>query len=142
MDDYMMYSDYVRSSVDSLRNQQERPPGSVEINQIPNNAGSNINLDQPFSSNQIDGRSAGISDSEPRKTRRQIKEECNAMLDDDPYFSYNIDPLQPITRDEIYAIFQDVCLTFGFQEHNCENTFELFMSQLDSKSSRMPPIKR
>lgn len=57
-------------------------------------------------------------------------------LDFDLYFSYNTDPEQPISSNEIHSIFEDVCEIFGFQKDNCENAYELFMSQLDSKSSR------
>lgn len=62
--------------------------------------------------------------------------ETENKLDFDLYFSYNTDPEQPVSSNEIYAIFQDICEIFGFQKDNCENTYELFMSQLDSKSSR------
>ncbi|TID14865.1 hypothetical protein CANINC_004536 [Pichia inconspicua] len=139
MDDYMMYSDYVRSSADSQRNNQERPPGLVNSNSITNNSTSYVDTQLP--SNQSGGIATGNLVPEPKKSRRQIKEECNALLDDDPYFSYDIDPSQPITQEEIHSIFVDIGSIFGFQTHNCENTFELLMSQLDSKSSRMPANK-
>lgn len=64
--------------------------------------------------------------------------EANNPLHLDLYFSYNSDPEQLITSTKIHDIFKDVCEIFGFQRDNCENTYELFLSQLDSKSSRCP----
>ncbi|KAG0688654.1 hypothetical protein C6P40_000692, partial [Pichia californica] len=63
-------------------------------------------------------------------------EQPENQFENDPYFSYNTDVDQPISSSEIYNIFKKVCNIFSFQTDNCENVYELFMSQLDSKASR------
>lgn len=71
----------------------------------------------------------------------EFRAEAQSRLDSDLYFSYNKDLNVPLDIHQIYEIFLDVEHIFGFQRHNCENVFELFMSQLDSKSSRFSAEK-
>jgi 1,3-beta-glucan synthase len=82
-----------------------------------------------------------LSDYLPKKSTRELKEESKGILDPDLYFSYNTDQEQLISSSEIYSIFKDVCEIFGFQKDNFDNVYELFMSQLDSKSSRVSAAK-
>lgn len=76
-----------------------------------------------------------------RHTEQERDKEAERKLDLDPYFSYNTDPEQLIVYDRIREIFEDVQQIFGFQEDNMKNVLELFMSQLDSRSSRFTASK-
>lgn len=45
----------------------------------------------------------------------------------------------PITQEEIKEVFQNVKQRFGFQESSMENMYDHFLTQLDSRASRLNP---
>lgn len=54
-----------------------------------------------------------------------------------PYQSWCKDNGASISEEEIRKIFEKIGYTFGFQKDNIRNMYELFMSQLNSRSGRM-----
>lgn len=56
----------------------------------------------------------------------------------EPYPSWCIDNGAPVSTDAIKSIFYDLEEKLGFQHDNTENMFDHLMTQLDSRSSRMP----
>ncbi|KAG0057207.1 1,3-beta-D-glucan synthase [Gryganskiella cystojenkinii] len=57
-----------------------------------------------------------------------------------PYPAWTIEKEVPISKEEIENIMLDLTRKFGFQQDNMRNQFEAFMTMLDSRASRMPPI--
>lgn len=55
------------------------------------------------------------------------------------YPTWSNDDEVPVTKVELLAIFDDLTRKFGFQESSKMNTYHLFLSQLDSRSSRTTP---
>nr|ABX80513.1 putative beta-1,3-glucan synthase catalytic subunit 3 [Candida parapsilosis] len=56
---------------------------------------------------------------------------------DGPYHAWCKDNGAKVSTDTILATFTNLGRRFGFQEDNVNNMYELFMTQLDSRSSRM-----
>ena len=162
MEDYSLYNDYVQDKPsgvlppmdmgnannnggDSIskapkpnleRNNKEK---LTSVTDTPNRRRTNTGNIIPYASLHSNTNPPPIYP--PPKSGKEIREEAEKKLDEDLYFSYNTDEDQPIPSQRIYAIFQKVCTIFGFQSDNFENVYELFMSQLDSKSSRMSAAK-
>ena len=57
----------------------------------------------------------------------------------DPYPAWTQDAQIPLPKEEIEDIFMDLTAKFGFQRDSMRNMFDHFMTQLDSRTSRMPP---
>ena len=56
---------------------------------------------------------------------------------DSKYKSWNIENEAMILDSDIWEIFVEVGNIFGFQDDNVSNMFDHFMTQLDSRASRM-----
>ena len=147
MEDYFMYDDFVQDPNQANNNDKTGSNDDMVTNQQPNQSvQKSSNTQQQAQPLESINRSMPLENapSQPpsvhhiaKKSARQLREEAEKKLDADLYFSYNTDDEQPITSKDIYTIFDEVRGIFGFQRDNCENVFELFMSQLDSKASRV-----
>lgn len=58
----------------------------------------------------------------------------------EPYPAWSVDTA-PITRDKIQSIFIHISKIFGFQYDNTKNMYDYLMKLLDSRASRMGPVK-
>lgn len=58
----------------------------------------------------------------------------------DPYPMWD-DRFAPIAKSEIAVIFKNLSNMFGFQNDNVSNIFDYFLRLLDSRASRMKPLK-
>ncbi|KAF9579979.1 1,3-beta-D-glucan synthase, partial [Lunasporangiospora selenospora] len=122
------------------------------------NAGYDIDLFGPFRGPD-DGRYTGLSPSSEAlltliENKRgtlpgsQYKTDNGANHMPDPqhippsslYPSWTIEKGVPLTREEIEGIMLDLTRKFGFQRDNMRNQTEAFMTMLDSRASRMPPV--
>lgn len=145
-----MYQDYTDVDPDNINTHNNNPADNEVSNQNgpagPAEMQPNIIQElqqQPFQQtpSQVPFANHPYPPQEPPKSARQLREESQQKLDSDIYIAYNSDNDQLISYTGIYKIFRHVQKIFGFQSDNCENVFELFMSQLDSKSSIMPASK-
>lgn len=60
-------------------------------------------------------------------------------LPNDPYPAWTADPQSPVSIEQIEDVFIDLTNKFGFQRDSMRNIFDLFMTLLDSRTSRMSP---
>ncbi|CUM55022.1 unnamed protein product [Debaryomyces tyrocola] len=77
------------------------------------------------------GMVSEVSDIEGSTYFNGVKEEAT------PYPSWCIQNGAPINKDEIWQIFLTLGNMFGFQRDSQSNIYDLFMTLLDSRSSRM-----
>lgn len=59
----------------------------------------------------------------------------------DPYPSWGPDNSVPISKEDIEAVFLQLTEVFGFQFDNTRNMFDYFLRLLDSRASRMGPVR-
>ncbi len=57
----------------------------------------------------------------------------------EPYPAWTSEAQIPLSKEEIEDIFMDLTAKFGFQRDSMRNMFDHFMTQLDSRASRMTP---
>ncbi|KAL1953465.1 hypothetical protein VTO42DRAFT_2779 [Malbranchea cinnamomea] len=57
----------------------------------------------------------------------------------EPYPAWTSDAQVPLSKEEIEDIFLDLVNKFGFQRDSMRNMYDHFMTQLDSRASRMTP---
>lgn len=57
----------------------------------------------------------------------------------EPYPAWSADSQIPLSKEEIEETFLDLVNKFGFQRDSMRNMFDHFMTQLDSRASRMTP---
>ncbi|KAK7542834.1 1,3-beta-glucan synthase component-domain-containing protein [Phyllosticta citribraziliensis] len=57
----------------------------------------------------------------------------------EPYPAWTSDAQIPLSKEEIEDIFLDLTAKFGFQRDSMRNMYDHFMTQLDSRASRMAP---
>lgn len=55
----------------------------------------------------------------------------------EPYPAWTTEAQVPVTKEEIEDIFMDLVAKFGFQRDSMRNMYDHFMTQLDSRASRM-----
>ena len=57
----------------------------------------------------------------------------------EPYPAWTSDAQIPLSKEEVEDIFLDLTAKFGFQRDSMRNMYDHFMTQLDSRASRMTP---
>ncbi|CCF58979.1 hypothetical protein KAFR_0F03830 [Kazachstania africana CBS 2517] len=67
--------------------------------------------------------------------------EVSMAFPHDPYPAWTADPQAPVSIQQIEDVFIELTDKFGFQRDSMRNTFDHFMTLLDSRSSRMTPYQ-
>ncbi|KAI0243644.1 1,3-beta-D-glucan synthase [Massospora cicadina] len=62
-----------------------------------------------------------------------------ALAKDYPWPAWSIENQVPISKEEVWDVFEDLALRFGFQKSSIRNQYDALMTMLDSRASRMPP---
>jgi len=100
--------------------------GETEMNGVENGG-----MIEEVDGEEDNGIVSEVSDIEGSTYCNGIKEEAT------PYPSWCIQNGAPINKDEIWQIFLTLGNMFGFQSDSQSNIYDLFMTLLDSRSSRM-----
>lgn len=58
---------------------------------------------------------------------------------DYPWPAWSVENQVPISKEEIWDIFEDLSNRFGFQKSSIRNQYDALMTMLDSRASRMTP---
>ncbi|KAJ9052707.1 1,3-beta-D-glucan synthase [Entomophthora muscae] len=62
-----------------------------------------------------------------------------ALAKDYPWPAWSVDNQVPISKEEVWDVFEDLSLRFGFQKSSIRNQYDALMTMLDSRASRMTP---
>lgn len=165
MEDYYLYNNYQTENPVGDNNEDKDNAKNSQNDKSTNKSNSNITKEEANESNLLNLQQPLNSVSSISKQQEHFKHEIpyqqrpsgpdsfasnsnhfdykipsdnltQNKFEHDLYFCYNTDPDHQISSEEIHDIFRNIGEIFGFQTDNCENMYELFMSQLDSRSSR------
>ncbi|KAI9296638.1 1,3-beta-glucan synthase [Neoconidiobolus thromboides FSU 785] len=62
-----------------------------------------------------------------------------SLAKDYPWPAWSVENQVPISKEEIWDIFEDLSNRFGFQKSSVKNQYDAFLTMLDSRASRMTP---